>query len=241
MRLIGFSTGAIARADFRTALERLRPLTLPAVELSALRLPELEPLVMALPELDLGGYDFVSFHAPSRFEPSDEEWVVEQLVAVVKRGIPVVVHPDVISNPSAWHPFGDRLFIENMDKRKAVGRTARDLEGLFARLPEARFCFDIAHARQVDPTMTEARLVLEVCGDRLSEVHISELNTRSQHEPISLYAMSDYQSVADLIPENVPIILETLIDQGQSDIATEIDRACRALDVSQVPQPAVGD
>jgi hypothetical protein len=28
--------------------------------------------------------------------------------------------------------------------------------------------------------------------------------------------------VADLVPENVPIILETLIDKGQSDIATEL-------------------
>jgi len=241
VRLTGFSTGAVARSDFRRALEILRHFRLPAIELSALRLPELEPLVKALPELDLSGYEFVSFHAPSRFEHSDEEWVVEQLITVVERGIPVVVHPDVMSNPSAWHPFGELLLIENMDKRKAVGRTARDLEGLFAKLPAARFCFDIAHARQVDPTMIEARFLLEACGDRLAEVHMSELNTRSQHEPISAYAMSDYQSLADLIPEDVPIILETLIDEGQSDIATELDRARRALDTSQILQTAVGD
>ncbi len=222
-------------------MDRLRPFNVPAIELSALRLPELEPLVMALPELDLAGYEFVSFHAPSRFQPTDEAWVVEQLVAVVERGIPVVVHPDVMSNLSAWRPFGELLLIENMDKRKAVGRTSQDLDNLFAKLPDARFCFDIAHARQVDPTMIEARFLLESCGGRLAEVHISELNTRSQHEPISVYAMSDYQSVADLIPQNVPIILETLIDQGQSDIATELDRARRALDESRVLQPALGD
>ncbi|MDA1314983.1 MAG: hypothetical protein O2968_16760 [Acidobacteria bacterium] len=241
MRLLGFSTGAIARSNFRSALETLRAFRLPAIELSALRLPELEPLVMALPELDLAGYEFVSFHAPSRFQPSDEAWVIKQLVAVVERGVPVVVHPDVITNPSAWQGFGELLLIENMDKRKAVGRTARDLEGLFASLPEARFCFDIAHARQVDPTMIEARFLLDACGDRLAEIHISELNTRSQHEPISACAIADYQSVADLIPENVPIILETLIDEGQSDIATELDRARRALDESQVLQPALGN
>jgi hypothetical protein len=236
MRPIGFSTGAVAKGDFSSALENLRPYHLQAVELSAIRLPELEVLVRSLSQLDLTGYDFVSFHAPSKFEPAEEPWVIEQLAKVAHQGIAVVVHPDVILDPSPWCQFGQVLLLENMDKRKPVGRTARDLEELFAGFPDARFCFDIAHARQVDPTMIEARLILERFAGRLAEVHISELNTRSQHDPISAYAISDYQSVAALIPENVPIILETLIDQGQSDIPTEINRARRALDSSLIEQ-----
>jgi hypothetical protein len=78
--------------------------------------------------------------------------------------------------------------------------------------------------------MTEARLILEKFGDRLSEVHISDVNTSSRHDALSLYAMSAFRSVANLIPESVPIVLETLIDEGQSDIPTEIDRARRALE-----------
>jgi hypothetical protein len=35
--------------------------------------------------------------------------------------------------------------------------------------------------------------------------------------------------VAKLIPESVPVILETLVDEGQSDIPTEIERAREAL------------
>ena len=230
MRPTGFSTGAVAKGDFEAALEKLRPYRLRAVELSAIRLSELEALVLAFPQLDLTGYDFVSFHAPSRFEASDESWVVEQLARVTEQGIPVVVHPDTISTPLLWRQFRRLLLIENMDKRKPAGRTARDLEELFSEFPEARFCFDIAHARQVDPTMTEARLMLERFASRLAEVHISELNTGSHHDPISAYAIADYQSIAALIPEDVPIILETLIHQGQSDILTEINRAGRALD-----------
>jgi len=230
MRPIGFSTGAIAKADFRHALTCLRMYGITVVELSALRFNELEPLVQALDNLDLAGFEFVSFHAPSRFSPHDEDYVVDRLQSVVARGIPVVVHPDVIFKPALWESMGACLLIENMDKRKAVGRTAVALRSLFERFPESRFCFDLGHARQVDPTMMEARLILESLGERLAEVHISEVNTSSRHDPLSEYAMSAFRSVASLVPEGVPVVLETLIDQGQSDILTEVDRARCALD-----------
>ncbi|MGA3042296.1 MAG: hypothetical protein ABSF54_16050 [Bryobacteraceae bacterium] len=232
MKRIGFSTGAIAKGDFQSALARLRLFRVSVVELSALRLEELDPLVDSLPGLDLKGFEFISFHAPSRFPVVYERHVLDRLRAVVDLGIPVVVHPDVISTPKAWEVLGSMLLIENMDKRKPVGRNALDLERLFWQFPEAGLCFDIGHARQVDPTMTEAQLILETFSERLHEVHISEVNTSSRHDPLSVYAMSAFRSVSSLIPDSVPIVLETLIDQGQSDILTEIDRARSALDAT---------
>src|SRR4051794_1997340 len=76
-------------------------------------------------------------------------------LAFVGRGYPVVVHPDVIFDRPRWRVLGEALFIENMDKRKPVGRTVEELQEFFRDLPAARFCFDIGHARQVDPSMTE--------------------------------------------------------------------------------------
>jgi len=230
VRRIGFSTGAIAKGDFLSALASLRVFGIPVVELSALRLEELDHLVESLPLLDLDGFEFVSFHAPSQFPVKHERYVIDQLRAVVDRAIPVVVHPDVISTPEAWVALGSQLLIENMDKRKSIGRTARELADLFCRFPDAGLCFDIGHARQVDPTMTEARLILEAFGERLREIHASEVNTSSRHDPLSVYAMFAFHSVSSLIPESVPVVLETLIDQGQSDILTEIERARKALD-----------
>lgn len=229
MRKIGFSTGAVAKGDFRRALLRLQEYGVSAVELSALRLSELQPLTNSLHELDLSSFDFVSFHAPSRYAPADEAFVVSEAEVLARRGMPIVVHPDVLFT-DAWNRLGSSLLIENMDKRKDVGRTAADLLLLFDRFPAARFCFDIGHARQVDPTMTEARLILDAVGDRIAEVHISEVNTASRHDPLSIYAIAAFSAISALIPEDVPVILETLIDQGQSDIGTEIDRARRALD-----------
>jgi hypothetical protein len=51
--MLGFSTGALAFAGFRRALDMLRPHDFLAVEVSALRQPELAPLTAAVPELRL--------------------------------------------------------------------------------------------------------------------------------------------------------------------------------------------
>lgn len=229
MRPIGFSTGALARGDFLRALQILDNHNVRIVEVSALRLSELEPVFCALPSLDLGRFTFVSIHAPSSFPQESEDWVLERLVAVGRSGFPLVAHPDTIYTLSKWRVLGDRLVIENMDKRKPIGRTVSEMRTIFDALPEARFCFDIGHARQVDPSMTEASLLLRAFGGRLEQVHMSEVNTASRHDPISLNAVSAFQRVAMYIPESTPIILETLIDAGQSDVQSEIARAREAL------------
>ena len=235
MRPIGFSTGALARGDFRRALTLLQDHHIRTVELSALRMDELEPLVTALPDLDLQHFTFISIHAPSRFDIQAESRVIQILSSPQAAGYPIVVHPDIIFTPSLWSRLGDSLLIENMDKRKSVGRTVPELQTIFDLLPDAKFCYDIRHARQVDPTMTEATFLLRAFGERLAEVHISEVNTASRHDPISLNAASAFQRVARFIPENIPVILEPLIDKGQSELDTEIRRARQAL---QFERPA---
>ncbi len=224
-RRIGFSTGAIAKGDFRAALAILRNHRVDAVELSALRLVEREPLSRAIAELDLPAFGFVSIHAPSRFGPEEEKWVVDRLGDLAGRGFPIVAHPDVVYQPARWAGLGSRLLIENMDKRKPVGRTVDELRGLFSALPEAGFCFDIGHARQVDPSMTEAAMLVRAFGNRLQEVHMSEVNTASRHDPISRNAVRAFAPVMASVDAGVPVILESLIDQGQSDVGAEIRRA----------------
>jgi len=229
MRLIGFSTGAIAKGDFREALRVMAPFKLPAVELSALRLSELPQLVEMAQYQDLAHYRYISVHAPSRFEPDDEGSVIRLLKRLAVRGWPIVVHPDTIFTDALWLPFGKDLLLENSDRRKSVGRTAAEMESLFVRFPDARLCFDVGHARQVDPTMNEAHLILQRNGRRLCQIHLSEVNFFSRHDPLSSAAVEASRRIAHLISEDVPVILETLIDRGQSTIETEIRRATEAL------------
>src|SRR5262249_36892224 len=114
--------------------------------------------------------------------------------------------------------------------RKPIGRTVAELEPVFMALPRARLCFDVGHARQVDPSMTEAVLILRNFGDRLAEVHISEVNTSSGHDPISMSAVRAVQLVSRYIHEAIPIVIESLMADGQSDMPTELESAREALE-----------
>src|SRR6266513_4699544 len=139
MPLIGFSTGALACGDFDRALRMLEGRSVNAVELSALRLHELPRLVNARDSLDLRQYEYVSVHAPSRFREQEELEVVELLKEFGPYGWPIILHPDAIYNVGLWSQFGDLLCIENMDKRKAIGRTVTELQNFFSSLPHASF------------------------------------------------------------------------------------------------------
>lgn len=211
MRPIGFSTGALAKGDFRDALRMLAPHGLPCVELSALRMDEVEGLIEALPLLDLRGYSAVSFHAPSKFGREDEVRLAELLFERVPKEWPIVMHPDAIFDYGVWRRFGRRLAIENMDRRKPCGRGVKELAKVFAELPEASLCFDIGHARQHDSSMTEAYLILTAFRERLVQVHVSEVNSESQHDAISYGSKLAFRQVAGLIPEETPIIVESQV------------------------------
>src|SRR5271169_4744734 len=189
-RIIGFSTGAIAKGDFRRALDSLRKTHVSAVELSALREQELPELASSLKDLDLRGFTYVSVHAPTKFDQLKEKDGIRLLESAASRGLPIVVHPDAIHSIDLWRSFGSLLLIENMDKRKAIGRTAAELKNSFDVLPLAGLCFDVAHARQVDPSMVESAQILRDFKDRVREVHASGVTTRSVHGAISSAAGS---------------------------------------------------
>ncbi|HLE55538.1 MAG TPA: hypothetical protein VJB15_00500 [Rhodothermia bacterium] len=226
-RSIGYSTGALAKGDFRLGLAILRAAEIPVVELSALRSWELEPLVSGIENEDMSQFSFVSVHAPSRYDEDAETSVVARLKSLIDRGWPVVVHPDTIYDFSLWRSFGEMVLVENMDTRKSRGRTAAELELVFEQLPKASFCFDAGHARQVDPTMSEARVMLTRFSHRLRQLHVSEVNSVSHHERLSVASIFAFQKVAGLIPDEVPLILETPILAHA--VLTQLESAGRAF------------
>jgi hypothetical protein len=202
----------------------------PAVELSALRENELPGLMEALSDLDLDRYRYVSVHAPSRLRTVKETEVARLLRPCIERRWPVVLHPDAIGDHGCWEDFGDLLCLENMDKRKPAGRTAAELEVHFERLPHASLCLDFGHARQIDPTLGIARQILEAFGDRLVQLHLSELDAASRHVPLSMATVWAVREIARGIPE-VPVILESMVEVG--GIAKELEMASRCFEVPQ--------
>jgi hypothetical protein len=232
MRCIGFSTGALARSDFRKALQMLCGKKVSAVELSALRQDELVPLVEQLEHLDLSPFQYVSFHAPSAMEPSFEPLALRLLLQVAARKWPIIVHPNAMYTPSEWRRLGDCLCIENMDKRKPIGQTAKNLAEIFETVPDASLCFDIGHARQVDPTMSEASAILHRFRGRIRQLHVSEVNTQSKHDPLSFESILAFHKVSHLVPVDIPVILESKVEE--SEINGEIQSALNALSVDSL-------
>ncbi len=232
MRPIGFSTGALALSDFRLALEELHGQPVDSIELSALRYRELHPLLNALEALSLDEYKYISIHAPSSFDADQEGGIVDLLRRFVPGGWPVVLHPDTIHDFSLWRAFGKQLAVENMDRRKPIGRTLEELNVIFEKLPDATLCFDIGHARQCDTTMTEAYRILRAYSGRLCQIHVSEVNTASHHDPLSFAAILAFSEVADLIPHHIPLILEARVARDQ--IKAEIENAQKALPLAGV-------
>lgn len=228
MREIGFSTGAVALDDFKQALGCLAAYTTNAIELSALRIKELRPLISALPELNLTRYKYISMHVPSAFSEKEEVELVE-LLSDVPTSWALIVHPDSIHNHELWRSLSSRVALENMDRRKSRGRTAKELTKCFDMLPEAKFCFDIGHARQFDPSMAEAYMILTALSDRLVQVHVSEVDAQSRHAVITYAAELAFKEVAHLIPDGVPLIVESRVS------AEEIEHElCKVADLFAV-------
>jgi hypothetical protein len=232
MRAFGFSTGALALGDFSRALEILESVNVQAIELSALRQGELDPLLSVVKSAELSRFQFISVHAPSVIEEREEARTVEKLKQFAHRKWPIVVHPDTIHDSSPWRELGPWIYVENMDKRKRIGRTDLELDRVFRELLGALMCFDIAHARQVDTSMVEAYKILKRFHQKIRELHISEVNTSSWHDRLSPMVVSTYHELAPMIPSNVPIILETPARGSQID--EQLQMAESALSWSEI-------
>lgn len=231
MRSLGFSTGALAKGDFAQGLDLQRPWKqIRAVELSALRDRELAPFVEAARSLDVTCFEYVSVHAPSKLTTLDEGTVFE-LLASLPEEWPIIAHPEILLTPFLWRSLGPRLCIENMDNRKTLGRTAAELRGLFRQFPDATFCLDVGHARQIDPTMAVALVMLFEFGSRLRQVHVSEVGPRGEHLALSRMARWAFGRVAHRVPESCPLIIESVIPP--SAIAREIESVTEAFDVEK--------
>ena len=217
MRTFGFSTGALAKGDFRKAKalsDHFRPR---AIEYSALRGDELVPLTKYLLQNGPGDYDHVSLHAPSKFGREEEPAVVqllEQLSHYIGH-LFIIVHPDTIKDFNLWRRLGNNLCVENMDHRKPGGRSVEELSWVFSKLPDARLCFDIGHAHEVDRSMSVGYSILQHFGSRIAQVHASEVTDTCAHRAFSASSEFAFAKVAGLIPECAPVILEVVVPKDR--------------------------
>lgn len=222
----GYSTGALTKGDFRAALRMLEAHDVTGVEISALRMHELDEMIEALPTLDLKKYEgHVSLHAPSKFSAAEEAPLAERIAGIADLVEGIVVHSEAIIDPSIWRPLGDKVFVENADGRKRTGRTTAEMEAILADLPDARVCLDLAHVYQVDPSLVEARRMLRAIGDRVGQIHLSQLDHSCGHQPLMYGVVHEFQGLCALVPETT-VILESCVDEDEIGFQLELARQC---------------
>jgi hypothetical protein len=174
---IGASTGWMhgERGDWRALVDRALGVSTFAVELAALdesELPAVEAYLTGRPALP---FRYLSLHGPAKGRRLPEAELIARLAALRTHVDAIVVHPDTLEEPAAWRV----LVLENMDPRKADGRTAEELAPYFEALPEAGLCLDVAHAWAIDPG--EGDRLLDAFAGRLRHLHVSSLDADCHH------------------------------------------------------------
>jgi hypothetical protein len=185
---IGASTGFLVedRGDWPAladAAASLSPFTAELAALSELELPGLLAYLLSAGEAT-PSFRYLSVHAPSKHLKMAEPKLVDHLSRLPAFVDAIVVHPDVMSDPGEYRRLGSRLVLENLDARKAGGRTADELAPYFAALPDAGLCLDVAHARSIDATMAGAHALLDRFAGRLRHLHVSSLDADGHHVPL---------------------------------------------------------
>jgi hypothetical protein len=195
------------RNDWERLVDQAAAVSSMAVELSAVSAAELPGLLRYVRSAPRLPFLFVSVHAPSKGLNGNERAHIDALSRVPAWVDAIVVHPDAIADPALYRPLGRRLVLENMDTRKNTGHSAVDLAAFFEQLPEARLCLDVAHAKDVDPTMEEAAEMLRRFSSRLSHVHISSLDDSQHHVSLTAEDQALFEPVL-IRCRDVPWILE---------------------------------
>ncbi len=215
--MFGFPTGKLpfmAEGALQYAIDRNARVATDTIEVTALRFVELDSILDAMRVADLSKFKHVSFHAPACVRVGDECSVVDTIAEKLPPDVPIIQHPDTLHYFSYWRQFGNRLLIENMDLRKRDGITVEQMADVFKALPEAQWCFDVGHARQVDPTMKLAGDLLTAFHDRLAEIHISRVEPWGQHAIISVEAMQDYRRLfSQRLHKTVPVVIEVPLQE----------------------------
>lgn len=206
---IGASTGFLveARGDWPTLAEQAIALSAFTAELAALSEDELPGLLTFLQTSPQLPFNYLSVHGPSKNLNMAEAKLVDALNRLPASVDAIVMHPDVIDDTATLRRLGSRLVLENMDTRKATGRTAEQLAPLFEQLPDAGLCLDVAHARDADPTMALAHDLLDRFAGRLRHLHVSSLDADGHHVPLTEDDLEAFRPVLDRC-RDVPWILE---------------------------------
>ncbi len=211
--LICLATGNLARwfwpIDINKILEVYRKLEIDGVELTFNTLQqflEFEPAKANIKFLQ--NLKYRSIHAPLDFyfDDSFKSKIVIRKIKELYKTISadnLVIHPDKITDYNMVR--GMNISTENLAKRKNIG--INRIAELLEKYPWLRLVLDTTHA--LSYSEYKAIKMIKMFEDRISEIHLSDINNGRGH-----YEVSECRKMARfsyLRTIDVPIVIESMI------------------------------
>ena len=131
-------------------------------------------------------FRFVSVHGPSKDRRMSDDELVSLLGAAARARVGDRHAPRRDGRPRALPAPRPPAVHREHGRAQAPGQYGRRAAALLRRAARrAGFCFDVAHARAVDPSLEVARELLSRFSLRLSHVHLSSLDAEQHHVPLT--------------------------------------------------------
>ncbi len=88
---------------------------------------------------------------------------------------------------------------------------------MFAALPEAGLCLDVAHVWTNDPTLALGHELLDAFGDRLRQLHVSGIEPDGTHRTTTAADLALYEPLLERC-DHVPWLLEAELEDDVRDV-----------------------
>ncbi len=158
-------------------------------------------------------FKYRSIHAPMKgvhYSQTKNENLIDKLLLVAEKieAHTILFHPvDIEDHKWLGNKVGSKIAFENMDNRKQFGKTVRDLEGVYKKVPHAKWVFDVNHLYTHNPTMSQTNKYHKALGNRLCHYHFSGFG--SFHDCISI-------TKEDVMFSGITDLSKPIISEGSS-------------------------
>ncbi len=226
---VGFSTGCLCKTPvgIEQKIRVYRDAGATALEIMLFRPPEVRDLQVtpALEQL-CASFNRVSLHAPPRdmhYGPNPLCEEVLDKIRHIRSKIDlhsIIVHPELVDDYDYLAASGLPIAIENMDRRKQIG-IHPDYFRWLGRHYDFKYCMDLQHVWEHDPSMKLAEEFRDVMGERLAEMHVSGCTDFELHHPTYVAMNKDAIAKALALKIPVPKIMEGVLSHMPANSVKE--------------------
>jgi hypothetical protein len=207
---IGFSTGDLytkSSLEIKKGLKNLKKIGSTAVEISVWDGIDGSSLDKINKD-DLDGFEYISLHAPGGPYKKDNRTIkflnrLNEINNELKLD-QIIFHPDEIEDKSVFNNYSLPIAIENMDWRKASGKSVQGIKKIFEG-NNFGFVLDINHVFTVDKSLNRVNIFYKEFKDKIKEIHLSGF--REIHDP--LYLTKQDEIIKAIPDKRLPIIIES--------------------------------